>query len=895
MKDALSQFLLCCILTLFCQAALSAQNETRLSARFDGAPLTSALQQLEKNYDLSFSYDEEAVKGIRLDVQFTNLPLRDALQRLFAGTGLSFDILDNRYVLILKNPEQERSSPTPPPMFAICGKILDKETGEALPGATAYIKNSPQGTTTDAGGNFSLTGNFQKTDTLEISFLGYERQQHPARALLDQPCATYRLALATQWMPDVVIRDFAVDMLSLGTRDEIVFKKEKMPTLPGWGEPDVLRMLQLLPGIGSADESASRLNVRGGTPDQNLVLWDGIPIYHTGHFFGLYDAFNPYVVEEVNVWRGNFGAEYGGRNSSVIDIKGKPGFAEERTWGLGMNLLSLQGFWEKPLKKNKMSLLVAFRRSYTDLIQSQTYRNLFNQIFQNGRVALQEQQQQNNDFFTWEPLFAYGDFNLKLRWKGKRQRESAVSIYSGSDRLDYRFAYDDSTNFAATKDYIEAQNFGVSWQHWAQWSPQFRVKYKIALSIYENDYFFQWNDDWERPYVYRWDTNNKMGDLSAQFHHTWQVSDKHEMSFGYQLSAQEASLVYRDTNTIALTGNTWTNDTTRSGLHTFYAEFSYRANPRFDFTLGIRENHFPARGLYYSEPRVSFRWKPFGMRKEGAGDFTLKGSFGRHWQFVFQIIDFGDLGIGEPLWAISDDDIPAQELWQWALGASYERKSLLIDLEFYTKNYRNLTSLNLRVDRGFERPWAFDGKSTARGLDFLLRKRWQAYSLWVAYSAGEVMQSFPNFNGGLPYPARHDIRQRLNFVNMLSLKRWDFSANLQLRGGSPYSKPSVVQMPCPACSADSLTYALDFDRLNGERLPGSVRLDVGITYRFGKPGWKGKAGLSIYNFFNRQILLDKDFILEKPPTDQPQTWYNLRELNRLAAGATPNLYVQFEW
>ncbi len=264
---------------------------------------------------------------------------------------------------------------------------------------------------------------------------------------------------------------------------------------------------------------------------------------------------------------------------------------------------------------------------------------------------------------------------------------------------------------------------------------------------------------------------------------------------------------------------------------------------------------------------------------------------GRYWQFVFQIVDENDLGVSEPQWALSDELIPAQELWQWTLGASYETKTLLIDADIYLKNNHNLTSLNLRVDRGFERPWSFDGKSTASGFDFLLRKRWRNYSLWLSYATGQVEQQFPELNDSLPYPARHDIRQRLNFVNTYSLPHWDFSFNVNLRSGTPYSRAEVVL--CEDCDPQN-KYALSYPRLNAERLPGAARLDLGATYKFERRKMKGKIGMSIYNLLNRRNLLDKDFLLENTPEDTENPW-KLQELNRLAAGVTPNLFFLFLW
>ena len=860
--------------------------------------LREVLEKWEADYGLSFSFDDALVEGKRITCRFENRPLEDALKILFFTLDLDFELLDGRDVLIKKShfTEGEKMGGAPPPLpeHTICGRVTDAASGGPLPGATAYVKGSPEGTTTDADGRFSLRGNFSAKDSLEIRFLGYGTVTLRAAPFLDAPCGKFTLSISENWMPDVVISDFATDMLGAGEMGSFHFKKEKIPTLPGWGEPDVMRLLQLLPGIGSAQESASRLNVRGGTPDQNLVLWDGIPIYHTGHFFGLSDAFNPYVVEDVEVWRGNFGSEYGGRNSSVIDIKSRSEIVDETEWAAGVNLLSAQAYVHFPLLKKrgkKLAVLAAFRRSYVNGIQSSTYQKLFNQVFQNGKVTL-EREEQNDEFVSWTPDISFADLNFKVHWEGKKKRKNAFNLFAASDELNYRFAYDDSTYFYEAIDQLVAANVGMSFQHSAEWSPTFKVKYQVAASNYSNEYSFQWNEeDRERPFIDRFQSKNVLDDFSVQLHHEWQAAENHRMSFGYHLSEQEFTLLEGDTNAVNRIGEAWANDTTRLSLHTFYADFDYEVGKRLGFQIGIRENYLPARELYYSEPRLSATWRPF------ANGLSVQGSVGRYWQFVFQEVevDFGDLGVGEPLWVVSEDEIPPQELWQWTLGIRLEKKSLLLDAEVYHKKMRNLTSLNLRTDRGFDRPWSFDGQATARGMDFLLRKRLPPYSFWFSYSLGEVVQQFPELNNGSPFPARHDIRHQANFVNMLSLRKWELAANLHLRTGSPYSVPDVKQTDCPDCQSDDYTYILDYPHLNDHRLPGFVRLDLSATYQFGKKKSRGKIGLAIYNVLNRKNLLDKDVSLETAPYEEPQDNYKLQTLNRLAAGATPNLFVRFEW
>ncbi len=877
---------------LFLPFFLHAQSLPKVNVYFNQTKLSDAFAQLEVKYPISFSFEDEAIEGIVVTATIRQLPLDKAMEKLLTRTGLEFEIVDNQYVLIKRGNTPPTETTPPAPQLIIFGKVLDGETNDPLTGATAFVQGTSSGAYTDTLGQFEIKGDFSKNDTLVISYLGYEALQYLVEDFLQSPPKTVNLSFANTWMSDILVKDFSIDMLTLGKEGNFHFKKEKIPTLPGWGEPDVLRMLQLLPGIGSAEESAARLNVRGGTPDQNLVLWEGIPMYHTGHFFGLYDAFNPYVVDEVDVWRGNFGAGHGGRNSSVIDIKGRPEIVDESTWGFGFNLLHANLFMEKPLfrktKYKRGAINVAMRFSNASN-QSKVFRELFDQVFQNGRLAIPDSLRQNNESTTWSPKIRYGDFNIKMRWQGKNKNDNAISIYTGSDQLNYYYTYDDTLTFYSTSDFIRAQNIGMSWQHEAEWKPHLKGNFKLAASTYNNEYTFRWSDERDSTFIYRYNTTNLMEDVSAQMNVGWLMDESKKWTFGYHFNARQSSLVYRDTHALKMERNVFSRDTSLMGLHTFYSAFSHQVNPKFWYSLGLRMNLLPDRNLYFAEPRANFIWQPMG------NNFSVKGSMTRNWQFVFQIVDFTDLGAGEPLWALAKDSIPAQELWQWTLGASYETKSLLVDAELYYKNSRNLTSRNLLVDRGFERPLSFDGSSVAYGFDFLFRKRIPPYSVWLAYSFGRVEQKFPELNSGHTFPARHDIRHQINFVNMLDLGRWDISANLHFRTGTPYSIPDVEKVPCPNCTVDDFTHELSFEKLNTERLPSTIRLDVSATYSFGKKSRKWKLGLSFFNLLNRTNIIDKDFILETPDPDEPQADYQLRELNRLAAGWAPNFFLQYEW
>jgi outer membrane receptor protein involved in Fe transport len=369
------------------------------------------------------------------------------------------------------------------------------------------------------------------------------------------------------------------------------------------------------------------------------------------------------------------------------------------------------------------------------------------------------------------------------------------------------------------------------------------------------------------------------------------ANERQRLSFGYQYNAQEAILNLADTNAVELVGHVYLRDTTRSAQHTFYAEYGYQANDRLDLVLGLRGTLFPARGISYTEPRLNFNWYPWGKQQEGS--WRVKGGIGRYWQFVFQILNFNDLGIGEPLWALASKDIPAQELWQYTLGIGKEKNDALLDVELYYKRNRNLTTANLLLEGSLGNNF-FDGESKAAGLDVLWRKRWHKYSLWLSYSLSKVEFRFPELNLGLPYPARHDIRSRINCVNTYTLGKWEFSANLHLRSGIPYSPtPSIVEVACLTCQ-DGIERRLYFERLNTKRLRDFSRLDLSITWKWQKRRNHGKLGIAFYNFTNRKNILDKDYLLQSPPGGQQQP-YSVQELSRYSARATPSFFVISQW
>lgn len=868
---------------------LFGQQEGQVQYACEDRQLELVLKDWEQRYDLAFAFESGILDQKRISIKLEGLPIRLALEQLFRNTALSFQVLEERYVLI-KNA-------APAPVYKeLCGVVIDGQTSEPLPFASIVLIGKSKGTQTDTSGRFSFQLLPEELTDLEISYIGYQKQVLATGQITKGACPTISLQPAVLDIPEVVIKDFTVDMLDLDASPEsrIRFRPEKIPTLPGWGEPDVLRSLQLLPGISTVDESAANLNIRGGTPDQNLLLLDGIPIYHAGHFFGLYSAFNPFAVQQVDVYRGGFGARYGGRISGIIDIQGKPSQTEQVEIGTGLNLISAQVFAEFPLIKNKMSLMVAARRSYTDIIRSNTFQSLFNRASQRGRLFENKLEQSFGAAINVDPNFHFSDYHGKWTWQASDKDHISIAGYYGDDRFDYN--YEEEYVDYATRDDLDLTNWGMSAQYHRKWDSHWETNAKLTYSRFLNNYLFQISFlENDNPFNGQFGHVNRLSDLTFLLEQSWTPNEYQKLQVGWQYSNQKTEF------------RSWEQErnskreSSQEGLipqtHSFYLEYNGKLTDKLGANIGIRldgfRNHHQDGALLRNErawqPRLGLVWRPIDP------DFQLKGQFGIYRQFIYQIpADYNSLGAGEQLWVTADDYFPAPYSSQWSIGFAIHKPKFLLDVDFYQRKTTNLTSWKLELEDDFENPFTQSGASFARGLDILLKNRWQKYNIWWAYSLGRVEDRYPDLNNDAFFPASQDQRHRFTWTHMLALPKWDFSVSWNFASGKPFTVPLAAEAEWDP-EDEFLYYSLIYEQPNNDRLPAYHRLDLSANYKFSRPKWRGKVGLSIFNLYNRVNYLDIDFLIFGPDLEEGETEPEMVILPRQLLSLTPNVFVELEW
>jgi ferric enterobactin receptor len=380
--------------------------------------------------------------------------------------------------------------------LTIYGRILGQEGNIPLPFATVMVISTGKGVATNEDGFFVLQIPHD-TSTLLIKYVGYETKKVKLNPIRIQSNLIIKLEEKVENIQEVSV--FVEKERIIRVTEQISTVKispKLIARLPNLGEVDVLRSFQLLPGVSATNETSAGLYVRGGTPDQNLILFDGMTIYHVDHFYGFFSAFNSNTIDDIELIKGGFPAKYGGRTSSVMVITGKPADMEEFHGGASISLLSANGYFEVPFPGNKVSLQIAARRSYTDIIRTGLYNKIFNLYsndtqntsqgmpaggFGGGRFGQQRVIQQ--------PKFHFYDANSKLTIKPDSNNTIALSFYNGKDLLDnsrdITGGFNLGTNGGGTiTDIAEWGNTGTSIQWTGDWTQHYTTKVFLSYSNY---------------------------------------------------------------------------------------------------------------------------------------------------------------------------------------------------------------------------------------------------------------------------------------------------------------------------------------------------------------------------------------------------------------------------
>lgn len=870
--------------------------------------LDQMMDTLAANYDLAIVFERDSLVQMDITEHFFDESLAKVLKFVCKENHLQYWIENDGTIYILQQPDDlprlklkyelnqtaRNFKPViiPPPaappkhyMFALTGRITDQKTGESLPGASVRIRGTDLSALTNTSGNFTILNIPSDTSLVDVSFIGYQPDVFRLDSSSVKGGVNFSLYPSLNALSQVVITGKKKGVLNTDSKKVSVIQLTPalLDKLPNIGEKDIMRAFQLMPGVAATNESSSGIYVRGGTPDQNLVTFDGFTIYQVDHLYGFFSAFNSNAVRDVELYKGGFSAKYGGRLSSVTEVRGKDGNKKEVNVGGDISLLSTNVYAETPVGSNA-SALIAIRRSY----QGPLYNKLFGQFnttaantgggaprggpggggFGGGGPGGFNNQTTPSSYFY--------DLNTEFTWAPSAKNTFSWSLYNGTDHLDNSREMtlpSFLTSSGGTLNISDDTHYGnlgtsVKWNA----TPSRKLFGSTVLSYSS---FFSDRDRGTSGTIVDSATtvtinngileNNRLKDAGIKTDWEWNAVSKLKVLFGGFNSNVKIDYTYVQNDTTTLI-NQHNSGSTAGG----YAELEYEPNDHWHLQPGIRSTYFSPTGKFYYEPRLSAIYHITDR-------INLKGATGRFYQFTDRVIREDVSGGDRNFWVLANgSNIPVGVSDHFIAGASYETPAFLFDVEGYYKKLSGLTEYSIRQlgggapgGGGFGGPMGGGGNTTttltenfyngsgyAKGIEFLLQKKTGVYTGWVSYTLAEAKNKFDAY-GTDYFSAAQDIRHEFKSVNMYHLQRWSFAATFIFSTGHPYTAPAGVYN-VNTLDGNKISY-LSVSTKNGERLPAYHRLDLSATYDLLKTDATkiGSISFSLFNVYNHR-----------------NTWYN---------------------
>ena len=730
----------------------------------------------------------------------------------------------------------------------LTGHIEEEGSGERLPYSNVYVSELEIGSSANENGYFTLVGEIKSGMTLRASYVGYKTQNIILTDDMLNGNLVISLTALTSTLNEVVVSTESSKFLQASAEiSNHRMSVQQISLMPSIGEVDIFRSLQLLPGVSATNENSSGLYVRGGQPQENLVLLDGIKVYNVDHFFGFFSAFNANAIKSVDLFKGAFPSKYGGRLSSVIDLTGKVGSFNEVKGGLNVNLLSASGSIEIPFL-DKFSFFATGRRSFTDILQTSFFEKIYDQFDPDDDI-------ENLD--PWVPNFNFLDLNAKLSYKPTSDDLITFSFYSGEDNLvetsdTRRFQYPnfgdiDEIEIRGDLDRISRWgNNGYSFKWSRQWNPKFFNTLNVSYSQYYNyqddSYFVNAIipdlDSTIFDLSVILDQDNKVEDFTARYDAELLSGKNNKFEIGLEFTRSDIDYLFVRDDTLSIIDNSQLSD-----LYSAYISYNLTSVKNLNLKVGLRASRYELTKENYLAPR-------FQLDYEFIKNVKIKLGYGVHNQFVKQIIGENVTSRSRDFWQLSDDsDINVGESTHYIAGLSYENSSWLIDTELFYKDIKNITEFSLRFQNTNLNSLFFNGDGEVKGFETLVQKKIDKYTGWISYTYIDAENIFPLLNYGDPFPAPNTQKNEFKIFNNYEINGWNFSLNFIYGSGKAFTEPSY-NYNITLLDESELNY-IGVGPKNGSLLPDYHRLDLSVHHIFNIQKSKGDIGVSIFNLYNK--------------------------------------------
>lgn len=728
----------------------------------------------------------------------------------------------------------------------ISGYVSDDQNGERLINANIYDAQTMRGAIANSFGFYSLSlpkGHY----SLLCSFVGFQTQKLEL-TLKKDTLINFRLKLK-EAIKEVTVYGQKPDQKLTSTQmSQVDIKMERIQSLPAFlGEADVIKTIQLLPGVQSGTEGTSGLYVRGGGPDQNLILLDDVPVYNAEHLFGFFSVFNPDAIKNVSFYKGGFPARFGGRLSSVLDIRMKDGNEQELHGNFAIGLIASKLNLEGPLVKGKTTFNFSARRTYADLLAQPFMKRSSSDKEVGG--------------------YFFQDLNMKVTHKFSDKSRIYLSVYSGQDKAYYRSISKYTHN---DEHWQDKDNFSLGWRNITtalRWNYLFSNKLFANTTLTYSRYLFDVNENSTTKNLPAGTNSDESGleyksgieDIGIKMDFDYFPVLNHRVKFGGNITHhtfRPGIMAYKEDYSENSTriDTAYGNPNIHAQEMYMYLEDNIDLGSRFSVNVGAHSSGFFVDNKFYTslQPRLSARFMV-------SDRISLKAAYSKMSQYI-HLLSSSTISLPTDLWLPTTKKIKPQNSHQFALGGVYQvNPAIDFSIEGFYKKMTNLIEYKEGASFvGASTRWEDKvemGKGWSYGTEFLLQKNTGKTTGWIGYTWSKAERQFDNLNWGRKFYARYDRRHDVSIV-----MTHRFSDRFDVGMTWVYGSGNAVTLPTQVVQSANIPYSQYYiipeyeyyGQRNNYRMPAYHRMDVGFNFHKQKKHGIRTWNIGFYNVYSRQ-------------------------------------------
>ncbi len=810
--------------------------------------LKSVLEKIEKQHQVTFNFIEEEIMLFKIIPPPSNQTIEQKLDYITRKTKLEFKFVSDQYISVVNNKKLDKP---------LCGYVVDAITNVPLENATISIQNLNFAVISNAKGYFELP--VTSANDIEITYINYEKKIISPIDLYLENCPVLKLNPIEYELAEVITPIYLTKGIAKKLDGSFEIKPKKFGLLPGLTEPDVFQTMLQLPGIMSVDETISNINVRGGTHDQNLFLWNGIRLFQTGHFYGLISVLNPNLAQKITINKNGSSAFLGEGVSSTVNITTNSENTKNAS-SIGVNMLTVD-FNTAFKTSEKSSLEFSARRSITDFWTSPTYNSYLNRVFQNT-VVTSLSDNENIDYETKEDFYFY-DATLKFQQKIKEKTNLIVNLITISNQLDLNQSKLENNLTIRRESLLNQQTLAGSIDVntiWNEANSSQIIAYGSFYKVNSENQAIEGNQIFNQE--------NTILDTNISLKNNHILNDRFTFKNGYQF------------NEIGIRNFDRVNSPLFSRrikeilhIHALVAELNYvSTNTKLNSTVGFRQNYVAQLQKFISEPRLQVNYA-------FTSHFNVEVLAEVKSQNSSQIVDLQQdfLGIEKRRWTLAnDDDVPITKSNQASIGFTFKKKNWLITLDNFYKKVNGVSSRSQSFQNQLE-PLKINGSYRVFGTEVLIQKQISNITAWLTYAYSDNDYTFDDFSPAT-FPNNFENKHHVNTGVIYDYKQ------LKLALGARWFTGKPTTLPLNTITVDN---EIAYEEPNSSNLDDyfQVNFSAGYTVELTQKS-KLQMGASVQNVFNTRNTINQYFRIN-PNTSA------IEKVNTIALEMTPNAFVRY--